>query len=289
MPARHQRAPCRPRPLPSRPMTGTPRSPSRATRAPRDLRFAIIGAGMAGILSGDQAAPRPGSPTSRSTRRATGFGGTWRENTYPGLACDVPSHLYSYSFAPNPDWSHRFSPGPEIHAYFERVARRARRRAGDVRFGDEVVRCEFADGRWQLETAGGHRDEVDVVIAATGVLHHPKYPDIEGLDSFAGAMFHSARWDHDVPLDGARVGVIGTGSTAVQIVGAIVDRVGAPVAVPAHRAVDHAAGEPGVHRRGEGAFRRDPRSSIELHDEPRRGCSASSPTRSSTRTRRRSR
>jgi cation diffusion facilitator CzcD-associated flavoprotein CzcO len=153
-----------------------------------------------------------------------GLGGTWHENTYPGLACDVPSHLYSYSFALSPDWSRRFSPGEEIRAYFERVAREY---GIDecVRFGDEVVRCEFVDGRWHLETAAGHRDVVDVVIAATGVLHHPNHPDIDGIDDFAGAVFHSSRWDHSVPIDGARVGVIGTGSTAVQLVGALVDRV----------------------------------------------------------------
>jgi cation diffusion facilitator CzcD-associated flavoprotein CzcO len=94
-----------------------------------------------------------------------------------------------------------------------------------IRFGDEVVRCEFTDGRWHLETAGGHHDVVDVVIAATGVLHHPNTPEIDGVDDFAGAVFHSARWDHSVGIDNARVGIIGTGSTAVQLVGALVDRV----------------------------------------------------------------
>ena len=190
----------------------------------RHLRFAIIGAGMAGILSGIKLT-EAGATDFTIYEKSDRFGGTWRENTYPGLACDVPSHLYSYSFAPNPDWSHQFSPGPEIHAYFERVAHEHGLEA-KTRFGEEIVSCELHDGRWQLRTANGTRDEVDVVIAATGVLHHPKYPDIEGLDSFGGAMFHSSRWDHDVSLDGKRVGVIGTGSTAVQIVGAIADRVG---------------------------------------------------------------
>jgi cation diffusion facilitator CzcD-associated flavoprotein CzcO len=187
------------------------------------MNFAIIGAGMAGILSGIKLTDA-GLTDFTIYEKSHSFGGTWRENTYPGLACDVPSHLYSYSFAPNPDWSHQFSPGPEIRNYFERVAHE-HGLDEKVRFGDEVVRCEFSDGRWELETAGGHHDVVDVVIAATGVLHHPKYPDIEGLDTFAGAVFHSSRWDHGVELDGARVGVIGTGSTAVQIVGAIIDRV----------------------------------------------------------------
>jgi cation diffusion facilitator CzcD-associated flavoprotein CzcO len=189
----------------------------------RPLRFAVIGAGMAGILSGIKLT-EAGLTDFTIYEKSDRFGGTWRENTYPGLACDVPSHLYSYSFAPNPDWSHQFSPGPEIHAYFERVAREHGLEA-KTRFGEEIVGCVLHDGRWQLETSNGGQDEVDVVIAATGVLHHPKYPDIAGLDSFAGAMFHSSRWDHDVSLDGKRVGVIGTGSTAVQIVGAIVDQV----------------------------------------------------------------
>ena len=94
-----------------------------------------------------------------------------------------------------------------------------------VRFGDPVTRCQFSDGRWTVSTASGHHDEVDVVIAATGVLHHPRYPDIEGLDTFAGTMFHSSRWDHQARIDGARLGIIGTGSTAVQIVSGVVDRV----------------------------------------------------------------
>jgi cation diffusion facilitator CzcD-associated flavoprotein CzcO len=187
------------------------------------MRFAVVGAGMAGILSAIKLV-EAGLTDFTVYEKGDRVGGTWRENTYPGLSCDVPSHLYSYSFALNPEWSHTFSTGEEIRGYFERVARDF-----DVeqymRFGDEVVCCEYAGGRWHVDTAAGHRDVVDVVIAATGVLHHPRYPDIDGLDTFAGACFHSARWDHDVVLDGARVGVIGTGSTAVQITCALVDRV----------------------------------------------------------------
>jgi len=189
----------------------------------RHLRFAVIGAGMAGILGAIKLG-EAGYTNFTVYEKGDQVGGTWRENTYPGLACDVPSHLYSYSFALTPDWSHRFSPGPEIRSYFERVARE-HDVLPHVRFGDEVTSCTFTNGKWVLTTATGHRDEVDVVIAATGVLHQPKYPDIEGLSSFAGAMFHSARWDHRAPLDGARVGIIGTGSTAVQITSALVSRV----------------------------------------------------------------
>ena len=190
---------------------------------PRTLRFAVIGAGMAGILSAIKLT-EAGYTDFTVYEKADRPGGTWRENTYPGLACDVPSHLYSYSFALTPEWSHRYSPGPEIQAYFERIARE-HDLDSRTRYGDEVTRCEFVDGRWRLTTASGHRDEVDVVIAATGVLHHPNVPAFEGLDRFEGAAFHSSRWDHGVALDGARVGVIGTGSTATQIVGAIVDDV----------------------------------------------------------------
>ena len=199
------------------------RTPGGGARATRPLRVAVIGAGMAGILSAIKLT-EAGLTDFTVYEKADRVGGTWRENTYPGLSCDVPSHLYSYSFALTPEWSHRFSPGPEIQAYFERVAREHHVERS-IRFGEEVVRCERVNGRWHLQTASGLRDEVDVVIAATGVLHHPRMPDIEGLDTFGGAAFHSARWDHSVPLDGARVGIVGTGSTAVQIVSAIVTRV----------------------------------------------------------------
>ncbi len=189
----------------------------------RPLRCAVIGAGMAGILSAIKLT-EAGLGDFTVYEKADRVGGTWRENTYPGLSCDVPSHLYSYSFALSSEWSHRFAPGGEIEAYFERVAEQYGV-MDRIRFGDAITRCEFSDGRWHVTTASGHRDVVDVVIAATGVLHHPKYPDLDGLDTFGGARFHSARWDHDVALDGARVGIIGTGSTAVQIVSAITDRV----------------------------------------------------------------
>ena len=194
------------------------------TTATRALRFGVIGAGMSGILSVIKLR-EAGYDDITVFEKADRMGGTWRENTYPGIACDVPSHLYSYSFAPNPTWSHVFSSGDEILAYFEGVAR-----DHDVerviRFGDEVMSCDYGDGRWTVRTASGHTDTFDVVIAATGVLHHPAYPDLAGLDSFGGAQFHSARWDHSVALEGRRVGVIGTGSTAVQITAALAPVVG---------------------------------------------------------------
>jgi cation diffusion facilitator CzcD-associated flavoprotein CzcO len=189
----------------------------------REPRIAIFGAGMAGVLSAIQLR-EAGLTDFTVYEKASRLGGTWRENTYPGLGCDVPSHLYSYSFALNPSWSHRYSPGAEIQAYLERTAAE-HGVMPHFRFGDEVKRCTYERGRWHIETASGHRDEVDIIVAATGVLHHPKVPVFEGIESFAGAAFHSARWDHSVPLDGRRVGVIGTGSTAVQITGALAPRV----------------------------------------------------------------
>jgi len=189
----------------------------------RDLKFVVVGAGMAGILTAVKLI-EAGYRDVTVYEKADRLGGTWRENTYPGVACDVPSHLYSYSFAPNAEWSHVFSPGPEIYAYLEEDARRFG--VDDlIRYSTEVTRMEFVDGCWRIETSGNRTSEADVVIAATGVLHHPSYPDIEGLDDFEGPLFHSARWDHSVELEGKRVGIIGTGSSAVQMVGAMVDTV----------------------------------------------------------------
>jgi cation diffusion facilitator CzcD-associated flavoprotein CzcO len=148
--------------------------------------------------------------------KADSVGGTWRENRYPGLTCDVPSYFYSYSFEPNPDWSHRFSPGPEIRAYFERVAR-------DygvlpfVRFNERVARAQWDGAQWHIELASGERTTADFLITATGALHQKKYPEIPGLQDFQGKCFHSADWDDDAKLEGQRIGVIGNGSTGVQM------------------------------------------------------------------------
>ncbi|MGI9590480.1 MAG: flavin-containing monooxygenase [Myxococcota bacterium] len=186
-------------------------------------RFAIIGAGMSGVLAAIKL--REAGYDFTVFEEADRVGGTWRENTYPGIACDVPSHLYSYSFELNPDWNFMSSPGAEIQDYFEGVTRRYQVEDA-IRFGDAVVRCEWQGDTWEVETASGFVDRFAWVIAATGILHHPKLPDIEGLESFAGDWFHSARWDHDVPLDSRRIGVIGTGSSGVQITGALAPRAG---------------------------------------------------------------
>jgi cation diffusion facilitator CzcD-associated flavoprotein CzcO len=188
------------------------------------LRFVVIGAGMSGILAAIKLR-EAGFDDVVVYEKADRLGGTWRENTYPGLSCDVPSHFYSYSFALNPEWTHRYAPGAEILAYLEDVARRYGVEPL-IRYGREVSRCAFEGGRWHIGTADGAADEADFVIAATGVLHRPSHPDIEGIGTFAGPCFHSARWDHGVPLAGRRVGIIGTGSSAIQIVTALAGRVG---------------------------------------------------------------
>src|SRR5210317_332193 len=190
----------------------------------RELRVVVLGAGMAGILAGIRL-QQAGYGNIAIYEKADRVGGTWRENTYPGLTCDVPSHHYTYSFERNPDWTRHLPPGPEVLAYFERTAEKF---GLDqlIRFGEEATSAEFVDGRWELEFSTGRRDSADVVIAATGVLHHPRYPDIEGAGEFSGKLFHSARWDHSVPLEGKRIGVIGNGSTGVQIVSALAGKAG---------------------------------------------------------------
>ena len=189
----------------------------------RKSRVVIIGAGMSGILTAIKLT-EAGYENFSVYEKAERLGGTWRENTYAGVACDVPSHFYSYSFALNPDWSRRFSPGAEIQAYFENVAEDYGV-TSRIEFGREVKECAFVEGRWLLELCDGSTDQADFVVAATGVLHRPSMPTFEGLDDFAGAMFHSARWDDSVSLRGKRVGLIGTGSSAIQIVSAIAEQV----------------------------------------------------------------
>lgn len=188
-------------------------------------RVGIVGAGMSGLCMAAKLRAA-GIDDFRVFEKAEEVGGTWRENSYPGLSCDVPARFYSYSFAPNPGWTSRFAPGPEIQRYFMRTADALGLRPR-ISFGTEVVSARWADGRWHLRTVDGGTDTVDVLVAATGVLHRPRVPDIPGLDSFAGAAFHSARWDHSVPLDGRRIAVIGTGSTGAQIVTALSRRAAA--------------------------------------------------------------
>jgi cation diffusion facilitator CzcD-associated flavoprotein CzcO len=156
--------------------------------------------------------------------KAQSLGGTWRENVYPGVACDVPAHVYVYSFAPNPWWTTRYAKGPEIWRYYHDVAKRYGV-LPYIQYGKEVSGAEYDGARWTVSTKDGDAYPADVVIGATGRLHHPKMPQIPGQDSFAGPHFHTARWDRAVSLKGKRVGLIGAGSSAVQILSNVVDEV----------------------------------------------------------------
>jgi cyclohexanone monooxygenase len=181
-------------------------------------RVAIIGAGAGGLGLAIR--------LRKSRRRdfvlfeaSDGVGGTWRSNTYPGAACDVPSHLYSYSFARKPDWTKTYAEQPEILRYFEECAERFGI-SDHVRPNTRITGARWDERarRWRLTDAAGGRYEADVLVSAVGTFATPSYPDIAGLDSFAGPCFHSARWEHGHDLAGRRVAVIGTGASAAQIV-----------------------------------------------------------------------
>ena len=186
----------------------------------RQPRVGIIGAGAGGIAMGIQLAS--GGYDFTIFDRADGFGGTWRHNTFPGAACDVPSHLYSYSFAPNPRWSKTYANQPEILAYFEKVA--ADHGLGArLRPHTTITTARWSERRrrWTLSTDDGAEHDFDVVVSAVGMLDVPNIPDIEGARRFRGRQFHSARWDHSRTTAGERVASIGTGASAIQYVPAI--------------------------------------------------------------------
>ncbi|BDM66670.1 Baeyer-Villiger monooxygenase [Streptomyces nigrescens] len=191
-----------------------------AGREEQHVRVAVIGSGFGGLGAAVRLR-RQGITDFVVLERADSVGGTWRDNSYPGCACDVPSHLYSFSFAPNPDWPRNFSGQPHIRAYLERVTDIFGLRP-HLRFNSEVRHLRWNGDalHWEIETANGELT-ADVVVSATGPLSDPKVPDIPGLDSFPGKVFHSARWDHDYELRGKRVAMIGTGASAIQIVPAI--------------------------------------------------------------------
>ena len=198
---------------------------SEQTDLPAHVDVAIVGSGFAGLgmaIRLEQA----GRHDYVVLERADDLGGTWRDNTYPGCQCDVPSNVYSFSFAPNPDWSRTFAPQQEIWAYLRAVADRhgLRRR---IRFGAELTGAAWDEAaqRWTLETARGTLT-ARVLVGAVGPLSEPSIPSIPGLDRFAGTAFHSATWDHGHDLRGRSVAVIGTGASAIQFVPAIQPQVG---------------------------------------------------------------
>ncbi|CAM3326254.1 NAD(P)/FAD-dependent oxidoreductase [Kibdelosporangium persicum] len=190
-----------------------------------DVPIAIIGAGASGI--GAAIKLRQAGVTGFVVlEKARELGGTWRDNTYPGCACDVPSALYSYSFAPNPEWTRAFAQQPEIRQYLERTASRYDVRR-HIRFGVRLddARWNPSTNRWDLATSDGQYT-AQLLIAGTGPWHQPRIPDLPGLDEFPGETFHSARWNHDYDLTGKRIAVVGTGASAVQFVPAIQPKVG---------------------------------------------------------------
>ncbi len=187
------------------------------TPAIREVDVAIIGAGFAGIGMATQLARR-GRDSFVILERADAVGGTWRANTYPGIACDIPAHLYSYSFRPPEDWPSVYPAGDQIRRYLERTVA-DEELDPHLLLGCELRRARWAeaDARWELDTAAGPM-RARVLVMAVGRLSEPHIPDIEGLDTFTGQTMHTAAWRDDVDLDGARIGVVGTGASAVQVI-----------------------------------------------------------------------
>ncbi len=210
-----------PRPR-DRAVTGLRDAVRRHRRTPTVV---VIGAGAGGLCTGAQL-KRAGVESFTIVDAAPSVGGTWRDNTYPGAACDVPSHLYSFSFAPEPGWSRKFAPQPEILRYFESLVDRFDL-GPNLRLGNAVtaVRWDEDAVRWRVSLDDGSELIADVVVSGTGQLNRPRYPDITGIESFEGTTFHSARWDHDHDPRGRRVGVIGNAASAIQFVPEIAPKV----------------------------------------------------------------
>ncbi len=179
---------------------------------------AIIGSGFGGLGMAIRL-KQAGVDSFVVLERGADVGGTWRDNHYPGCACDVPSHLYSFSYELDPDWSRMYATQPEIQAYLRRCADKYGIRP-HVRFGAEVIEAAYDEGaaRWTVRTADGRALRARVVVSAMGGLSRPHVPDLPGIERFRGARFHSAQWDHGCDLRGKRVAVIGTGASAIQFV-----------------------------------------------------------------------
>ena len=192
----------------------------------RPLSVAILGAGAAGLCMAIKL-QKAGIDNFTVLEKGPSVGGTWRDNTYPGSGCDVPSMLYSYSFEPKADWSRKFAGQAEIVDYFEGVARKYRL-TPHIRFNTEVTEARFdeAAGLWRIRTAAGEEFSANVLVSGVGQLNRPAFPKIDGLDLFKGAQFHSARWDHSVDLAGKNIAVIGNGASAIQFVPEIAPKVG---------------------------------------------------------------
>ena len=189
------------------------------------FEIAIIGAGFAGLA----AAIRLKQENRNSFiifERAAEVGGTWRDNVYPGCACDVPSHLYSYSFELNPNWSQAYSTQPEILEYIKSCVTHYKLEE-QIRYNSEITKLQFIEskGHWLLSSKDGYSTTARTVISATGPLNRPKLPQIKGIDSFKGTIFHSSNWNHQVDLTNKKVAVIGTGASAIQFIPQIAPKV----------------------------------------------------------------
>jgi len=190
----------------------------------RHLRIAVIGTGFGGIGTTIRLAAA-GFDDITVFEKSDDVGGVWRDNTYPGAACDVPSHLYSFSFAPKTDWSRRYAGQSEILGYLREIADRydVRRR---VRFSTEVLRASWTGDQWELQLSDGSTSAADLLVSACGQLSQPAQSELPGLDTFQGAAFHSAHWNHELDLAGRTVAVLGTGASAIQFVPAIAGTAG---------------------------------------------------------------
>jgi len=191
--------------------------PNPLARPRAELRVAVIGAGPSGLVAGRELLAQ-GFSNFTIFEKAPAVGGTWQQHSYPGLACDVKAAAYTFSKAPNPSWSHSFVEQPEIRDYLQRSAHDFGLEP-HLQLDTEIVSARYqAEGQWQIQTADGECVEFDIVINAMGNQHTPLFPDIEGLERFRGDWWHSTEWNHDVPLDGRRIAVVGSAAAAVQVV-----------------------------------------------------------------------
>jgi cation diffusion facilitator CzcD-associated flavoprotein CzcO len=205
-------------------MTETSAPNSNATEITVDVL--IVGAGFSGLCMGIKLR-EAGMNSFLIIEKSADIGGTWWDNRYPGCACDIPSHLYSFSFEPSPDWSRMYPGQQEIHDYLKRCVARyalAPHIRLNTRFHEAV--WDEAAGVWHASTHEGMRIQARVLVSGMGALHVPRYPDLKGVERFKGPAFHSATWDHSVDLDGKNVAVVGTGASSIQFVPQIAPRVG---------------------------------------------------------------
>ena len=187
------------------------------------MKIAIIGAGPGGLCMGIRL-KQAGFNDFVILEKGQGVGGTWYHNRYPGCAVDLPSYLYSFSFEKKYDWTRPYAPQPELLAYMEGIAEKYDL-LGHCRFDSEVTRAAWQEdtASWQIDLATGDTFDANVVVSAVGMFNDLTYPDLKGLSDFEGSCFHSARWDWNVPLEGQRIGVVGSAASAVQIVPELVD------------------------------------------------------------------